>query len=159
MSKEGMDDGLQPAHAGVVVHVIGNVGMEGPQQGEVAVPGIIHHVQTGAVGDGDVDDGGVKVVQLGADRFGEGKPHVVLGGGIFRIEQKGYGYGIVEEEDPPVGMVGRQGWGKGVGVALVAGAGGEDAHGPAGRQYLLLDFAYGQGHSALYSFILCHFIY
>ena len=47
-------------------------------------------------------------------------------------------------------MIGGQGRGKGmmVGVGFVAGSGGEDAHGPARRQYLLLDFAYGQGHSA-----------
>mmetsp|Transcript_22955 Transcript_22955/g.66262 ORF Transcript_22955/g.66262 Transcript_22955/m.66262 type:complete len:245 (-) Transcript_22955:552-1286(-) len=99
MPEEGMDDGLQPAHARVVVHVIGNVGMEGPHEGEVAGPGVVDDVEAGAVRDGDVDDGGIKGVEVGPDGRREGEAEVVLRRRVVGVEEEGDGDRIVQEED------------------------------------------------------------
>ena len=159
VAEEGVDDGLEPGHAGVVVHVVGDVGVEGAEEGEGAAPGVVDDVEAGAIGDGDVDDGGIEFVQFAADGGGEGEPEVVLRGGILRIEQEGDGDGIVEEQDLAAAIIACISisvavivWGRqGVRVGGVAAPGREDANGAAGRQDLLLDLADGQGHSAYIS--------
>ena len=105
MAEECVDDGLQPTHAGVVVHVVGDVGMEGAQEGQRAAAGVVDDVEAGAVGYRDVNYRGVKGVQFATDGGGEGEAEVVLRGGILGVEQEGDGDGIVQEQDLAAAVV------------------------------------------------------
>lgn len=66
-AEEGSQHVLEPRHAGVVLHVLGDVGMVRAHDGYVLGSSIVDEVQGRDVRGGDVDDGGLEIGDLGLD--------------------------------------------------------------------------------------------
>mmetsp|Transcript_4913 Transcript_4913/g.14237 ORF Transcript_4913/g.14237 Transcript_4913/m.14237 type:complete len:536 (-) Transcript_4913:425-2032(-) len=142
VAEEGGEDELEPPEARVVVHVLRDVAVVGSHERDLHVAGVLDHVEAGAVGRRDVNEGRLEVHDLLLGRPAQREAQAVTVVWVVRIMQERDRNAVLEEDDGPVRVLWDQ-----MGVLGVAAVGADDANMVTGRQDLLLDLPNGQRHS------------